>query len=657
MVKFKLYRRLKQTPNLVVPAVILISAFLIYLPILSNQNLLLQRKNDLEIFFWPLVLFVKKQIVENHTFPLWYNTILSGTPLLPDPQAPLFYLPNIIFLILPISIGFITLFFLHTFFAGVGAYLAARLGFRFSKIASLFVAEAYILSPQLAGFLEAGHTGLVESLTWLPFTLLAVIKLAQKPKVSWSVLLAVSLAGLFYTHVVTFLLAAFSSVVLLGITLLKYRGNWLKSGKLFTFSGVLTFGLTAISLLPQLEWQKYTSRVWLAEKHEIYPAWSSITEYLGSIFWPWNLAWRVDTESWLALGVFIILLALIGFWHTKRWTKLFLLATSIIILLSTLNNASPFYSFVLSQDAFSLMRVTTRIWFIPTLVVLFLAGLGLEQLIRNKKTYKLGIILAGLALTELLLLSWLRLNKPVSDTKEFVSSQVYEFLEEDKEQFRVFCLDRCIPQKEAAERSLELVEGYSTLAQTNYYQQMWQFTGEYWNYYTLSLPPIGTYKFTEIQPDAKSLGEYNVKYVISPHPITSPGFPLEKNLGKYRIYQNNFFKPRAYFLSQEREPSREAKILEYNPNHIKVDTSEKESLWLVLSEVYSPGWTAYLNDAQKVTVQETPNALRFVDIKQDTEFVDFRYEPDSYKIGRVITLATVLILLGWGFKSWKKYFN
>ena len=73
---------------------------LVYLPILVNPELLLERGNDLQEQFWPVFYFVKQHLLEGGSLPLWINLFFSGMPLLPDPQAPLFYLPNIIFLFL-----------------------------------------------------------------------------------------------------------------------------------------------------------------------------------------------------------------------------------------------------------------------------------------------------------------------------------------------------------------------------------------------------------------------------------------------------------------------------------------------------------------------------------------------------------------------------
>ena len=75
---------------------------------------------------------------------------------------------------------------------------------------------------------------------------------------------------------------------------------------------------------------------------------------------------------------------------------------------------------------------------------------------------------------------------------------------------------------------------------------------------------------------------------------------------------------------------------------IEIDTSKNISNQLILAEVYSVGWKAYLNGQEEVKVEQTPVALRQVTIKPDTTFVDFKYQSESFKIGSIITSITVL---------------
>lgn len=626
-------------------ALIALVVFIFYLPILTGVVNILERGNDLQEFFWPIFHFSKNQILENHTLPFWNNLIFSGSPLLPDPQSPLFYPPNIIFLFLSLGQGFIASFLLHTLLGGIGMYLCARQGFGFSKIASLFCASLYIVTPKLAGYLEAGHFGLVTSWAFLPFVILATLKLSKKPSFNWSILLGVGLAGIFYTHLLTFLISAVSVVVLWVFLLLAREKGRLQNPLPFFLSFVVTFGLIAITLLPQLRWIDHTTRLLLLSDRDVYPKWISTKEFLAAIFWPWSTINQTDSEKVLALGAITGLLALFGFWHLKRRTKVVIVVPGAILLALSLNNASPLYSLLLSQDWYVLLRVATRIWFLPTLAVILLAGYGFHCL--EKKTKKWAFLLATLSVVELLALSWLRFSTPIPNQSKYAPREVYEFLQKDKERFRVFCLNRCLSQRDAARAGLELVEGYATLQQVNYYQYSMQLAQAFWKRYTLSIPPFEIYHFQELQPYPPTLADFNVKYVISPHELTKPWFILEEKIGQYLIYRNTIVQSRTYFLTDGTQPFGEAKILVYTPNKIIVDTSSKTSGQLVLAEVFSPGWTAFLDGEEETPIEEYQKIMRLVNLKQETRFVEFKYLPPGYKEGRVITIATLLFILGY----------
>ncbi|QQS38603.1 hypothetical protein IPM62_04445 [Candidatus Woesebacteria bacterium] len=600
----------------------------------------MNRGNDLTEFFWPIYLYVKNQILATHKLPYWNGMFLSGVPLLPDPQSPIFYLPNIIFMVLPIGVAFIISSIIHTAFGGIGTYLVCYKGLKFKLLPSLFGSFAYLHLARYSGFIEAGHFGLIAATTYIPYVFLSLIMISRNPSLTWSVIFASSLAGIFFTHPTTFVYAAlFSFPVFFTLTNLTRRAH--KTWLFYIIGGLISFGFTAITLLPQLNWVPQTNRFLLSVDKDVYPKWNSIGEYAQSIFAPWlngiSGIRSIDSEKWLFIGILPSILAVYGFTQIKTAKK----KVCIMLLLFTfalfsLNNLSPFYTALLNQNWYVFGRVSTRVWFMVSFPIILLATYAINVL--STKHTRLAYILAMLAVVEITTISLSHITKPIRNDRLIASKNVLSFLANDKDRFRVFCTTRCFSQKDVAEYGLETIEGYSTLHQKNYYQSAWGMTGAYWNYYTLTLPPIGSYKYGKLDPNYESLGNFNTKYIVSPYEIVHSDIVFLTAIDGFNIYSNNKYKPRGYFV--ENDKTQTADIKYYSPNKIviNVNTTSKH---LILAEVFSPGWIA-LADTKKVQVQETPNAQRAIDLPLDTKMVELYYQPVGYNLGKTITVATLI---------------
>ena len=78
---------------------------------------------------------------------------------------------------------------------------------------------------------------------------------------------------------------------------------------------------------------------------------------------------------------------------------------------------------------------------------------------------------------------------------------------------------------------------------------------------------------------------------------------------------------------------------------MKVDA--KRDGYLVLLDSYYPGWKAEV-DGRAVPIERADYLFRAVFVTQGEHTVTFSYEPDSLKVGLLISIATaVLVAAGW----------
>jgi hypothetical protein len=75
--------------------------------------------------------------------------------------------------------------------------------------------------------------------------------------------------------------------------------------------------------------------------------------------------------------------------------------------------------------------------------------------------------------------------------------------------------------------------------------------------------------------------------------------------------------------------------------------------YLVLSDVFYPGWTATIDD-QSAQVYPANFAFRAVLVPPGEHRVTFTFEPATWRVGLAISALTLLGLIGFGLMTWQK---
>lgn len=90
------------------------------------------------------------------------------------------------------------------------------------------------------------------------------------------------------------------------------------------------------------------------------------------------------------------------------------------------------------------------------------------------------------------------------------------------------------------------------------------------------------------------------------------------------------------------EPEWGASITHYSLNEITVEVSTSHDGILVLSEVYYPGWKAYVDGRQEEISRANWN-LRAIPLTAGMHTVEFRFKPRPFRIGLWISTATLVV--------------
>jgi hypothetical protein len=106
--------------------------------------------------------------------------------------------------------------------------------------------------------------------------------------------------------------------------------------------------------------------------------------------------------------------------------------------------------------------------------------------------------------------------------------------------------------------------------------------------------------------------------------------------------------------SEHEDPSgvfRPAAITEVQPNRVAVQVSAGSHGYLVLTDLWYPGWTCTV-DGVPTPVLRGDFLFRAVKLPDGPHEVVFTFAPRSYRIGWWVSLLTLALVAAWNLASW-----
>ena len=126
-----------------------------------------------------------------------------------------------------------------------------------------------------------------------------------------------------------------------------------------------------------------------------------------------------------------------------------------------------------------------------------------------------------------------------------------------------------------------------------------------------------------------------------------------------RILKQSNFNPRKIVLLDESDEnyvlsnnviagsSDQDKVIltNYTPNRLELKSDSPSSTILLLSELYYPGWKAYV-DGKETEIRKVDYMFRSVVVPTGTHTVTMKFEPSTFTLGKKISLASNILVWG-----------
>ena len=669
--------------------------------------------SDLTITHWPNALFIRHSLATWGQVPLWRHLILGGEPFAANPLSGFWYPPNLLLLVLPLTVAFNLLFVLHTAWAGWGAYRLAR-SIGASRAGGLLAALTVMLTPKAMTHLASGHVGLYFAWAWLPWVMWAVRRLAKRHGPGDVATVAATAAMLILADV---RLGFYGGLAAAGYWMvnLKSRPASLKWQIIAAIGAFLLVGaLVAVQMVPLAAVSARLNRGGLALEESGIA--SLPPSYLVGLLVADHGGFQ-ETMTYLgAAGLLLALVGLVGWRDRERWWWGGLALVAIVYSLGT---NTPFYGLLYRVlPPLEWLRGPARAWFLVVLAAAVLAARGLTAL--EEKASKrpwadrvavglasatlaggiggvalrlpVNVVLAAviwpltgvlvalrvggrmrripfaaliltLALADLLYVgSTLYRVRPASDVLA-EGEAAASWLAEQPGRFRVYSPSYSIPQHTGAAYDVEMVDGVDPFQLADYVDFMRTATGIDLPGYSVTVPPFPEVAAGEdmllahrdVVPDLRLLGLLNVRYLAVAYPMQADGLvPLGERGGVY-LYRNEQALPWALVVESgrvlESDDVGEGRVVEWTPNRIRVE-AEGPGL-LVLSEVYDPDWQARV-DGQDAEIVRVEGILRGVYLEDGFHQVEFVYWPSGLTVAISMTVIGIVCLVALWAVEWRR---
>lgn len=613
------YRWVAEAFALVLPSVVVCA------PVLFTPRCLDGR--EFRSYLRSHAVYAREMSQRDGEWPRWNGRQWTGTPFLGDLHDSFHYPPNLLYLTLAPERAYGYLFLFHMLVASVGMYRLSRY-FEFRRSAGVLGAIAYSVSLSVAAHMDAGMLGHYVAPALAPWGLLLILRMVKRASMVRIVLLSVVVGAV----VVGGSPEDFPFLILMGAGLLYWtsvdaarrKRPWRKSSVVvIALSVLLGLALAALSVLPAIE---------VARRASPPPGPALIA-----------LDWRV-----LYIGVLPTVVAAFPFQSPKRGPALFCAFSGIAAILPGL---------LMPKLA------VCALWAVP-LALAILAAMGWDGLVRGRYAPRtvawIVMVQGGFAVIAAALWIWRtgRYGEPsillgLLGVTAILVTRLHTLPMAPIAAFILAAGDLCFfdmrviqtvpPEDYAAAPWYDSLIGperrdYRLLDLTSNDASPMAFG------FRLSIghgyPQVGKRPST----DGEAM-DANALWLISSDPPPNPAWWKEIGRRDGRVLYRALGARRTAYLPAPEDGLQPPLKITKAANSIEIGGRTYEPAKLIVCESWMPGWKAYLQ-RREIPVTRGQDHFMAIDVPAGDWYVTLRYQPEDYRLGRLISTSAAAALAG-----------
>lgn len=661
--------------------IILSAVVYLFSDILVNKKIILG--GDLTLANYPTHTAYAEEL-KQFKISLWNPYIGLGYPSFAETVNSMLHPINLVsFFFFSITAGMTISLLLCVLFSCIFMYIYAR-KVNMGYSASIFCAFAFALGTNFTGhFISMG--AFIKVIMFLPLILYCIERMLINSNFKNMTFLSISLAlmiigghpqGVFYS------LLASGMYIALNIFIcdLTFK-NKLLLLRDFAFVYIMSFGLAAIQLIPTYELKYLSVRARRSLDATSGPMYISWIKYM---LWP-------NRASAFQIDILPLILSFLGILRIRkdRRALFYLLLLLFFFAMSFGKKLLPLYLCeVLNYlPGFNYFRYCHRYIFIAIFFLILLSGKGLDfviNIISKIRIYRfIQLGLKCFIALSIPLVFFINLKKADEATtsghpgsNNYNKIRYYDYLnvsegallkllkklQQQNELMRVvtdfssYTPDSHLPENLLAQFKIPsfcINSGFYVALNLSYIQQLANEVFLSRRYEILD--PLGiNYLVTHSEIPFSSGWELIFRGVdYNFNLITESWVSRDREIF---VFKNKKAFPRIFMVSnvdgdlikpeklEDTSLKYNIKVLELLSDKVTLKTSQNRDAFLVMNDTYYPGWEACV-DGEKTKIYLANRVCRAVFVPSGKHFIEFKYNPFSFRIGRYITMTTILIML------------